>query len=486
MFDKEFYPTPTHVLDLMQIDCTNKIVLEPSAGKGDMVDYLIANQAKQVIAFEKHPDLNKIVATKCIMLGYDFFDCTPEQISHIDLIVMNPPFSNADKHILHAWNVAPEGCEIIALCNYETISNPYYNNRRELNAIIQTYGITSNLGDCFSTNSERKTGVEIGLIKLYKPVINDESKFEGFFFDEDEDELQENGIMAFNEVRALVNRYVGAIRVFDKLDAARNELTYITSELGLGGFSFTVGYDNKITTKEEFSKHLQKISWKYIFDKMNMAKYVTSGVMKDINKFVEEQQNIPFTMKNVYKMFDIIVGTRQNTYNRALEEAIDNFTKHTHENRYNIEGWKTNSGYMLNKKFIVGWCTEPSYRSGISIKTYNSNFDKLLDLTKVICNLVGENYDCIPNIQYASCDKDNHGYYLTKNGLRVANNSKTGYNDNILYYDQFEPNKWYEWGFFEFKVFKKGTMHLKFKDEKVWHLLNQTYGKLKGFSLPDL
>lgn len=456
MFDKEFYPTPAHVLDLMQIDCNNKVVLEPHAGKGDIVDYLIANQAKQVIAFEKHKDLNKIVATKCNVLGYDFFDCTAEQISHINLIVMNPPFSNADKHILHAWNIAPEGCEIIALCNYETISNTYYSNRRELNTVIKTYGVTANLGDCFSA-AERKTGVEIGLLKLYKPVINDDSKFEGFFLDEDEEEPQENGIMAFNEVRALVNRYVGAVKVFDKLDAARNELTYITSELGLGGFSFTMGYDNKITTKEEFSKHLQKISWKYIFDKMNMAKYVTSGVMQDINKFVETQQNIPFTMKNIYKMFEIIIGTRQSTYNRALEEAIDNFTKHTHENRYNVEGWKTNSGYMLNRKFIVGWCSEPNFHGGIGIKSYNRNFEQLLDLTKVICNLVGENYNSINQIENSS-EKRN----------------------------QFTANKWYEWGFFEFKVYKKGTMHLKFKDEKVWHLLNQAYGKLKGFSLPDL
>jgi len=484
MFDKEFYPTPLEVIQSMQIDCNGKIVLEPSAGKGDIVDYLKSNDAKQVIAFEKQKDLHKIVSSKCNVIGYDFFDCTAEQISHINLIVMNPPFLNADKHILHAWKTAPEGCEIIALCNYETIGNSCYSSRKELKSIINNYGVTSNLGDCFSI-AERKTGIEVGLIKLYKPVINDESKFEGFFMDEDEDEPQENGIMPFNEVRALVNRYVGAVKVFDKLDAIKNELTYITSELGIKDFSFTVGYDKKITTKDEFSKHLQKISWKYIFDKMNMQKYVTSGVMKDINNFVETQQNIPFTMKNIYKMFDIIIGTRENTYNRALEEAIDNFTKHTHENRYNIEGWKTNSGYMLNKKFIVGWCTEPNYRGGIGINSYKSNFEKLLDLTKVICNIVGENYNSISSIEYSACDKTDQGY-LTTNGNRVLSRRELNYSENYVNYNSFDANKWYSWGFFEFKVFKKGTMHLKFKDERVWYLLNQSYGKLKGFSLPEI
>ncbi len=39
MFHSEFYPTPLSVLEVMGIDCVNKVVLEPHAGKGDIVDY---------------------------------------------------------------------------------------------------------------------------------------------------------------------------------------------------------------------------------------------------------------------------------------------------------------------------------------------------------------------------------------------------------------------------------------------------------------
>ena len=56
MFDKEFYPTPYEVLELMEIDCNNKIVLEPSAGKGDIIDYLKSRRAKKVYAYEKNND----------------------------------------------------------------------------------------------------------------------------------------------------------------------------------------------------------------------------------------------------------------------------------------------------------------------------------------------------------------------------------------------------------------------------------------------
>ena len=378
MFDKEFFPTPESVLDLMQIDCVNKIVLEPHAGKGNIVDYLINNNAKEVIAIELNKDLKKIVESKCKVIGSDFLECTEEEISHIDLIVMNPPFSNADKHIIHAFEIAPEGCEIISLCNYETISNNYSSSRHRLKALIGSNGLTQNLGDCFS-DAERTTGIDIGLIKLYKPVVSDESKFEGFFIDEEE-ELQQEGIMQYNEVRALVNRYVGAVKVYDRLDAIKKELAYTTKELGLGEISFNVGYKEQIITKDDFAKYIQKVSWKYIFDKMNMQKYVTSGVMKDINKFVETQQNIPFTMKNVYKMFEIIVGTREQTYNRALEEAIDNFTRYTHENRHSVEGWKSNSSYMLSRKFIVNYMVESNWGKTKMTLKYSQHTEKIEDL----------------------------------------------------------------------------------------------------------
>lgn len=453
MFNKEFYPTPISVLDSMQIDCINKIVLEPSAGKGDIVDYLYNNGATEVLAIEINEDLRKIVSSKCNLIGDDFFNCKAEHISHIDLIVMNPPFSNADEHILHAFEIAPEGCEIIALCNYETIDNSYSLKRRKLKGLINANGISQNLGDCFST-AERTTGIDIGLIKLYKPVVSDETKFEGFFMDEEE-ELQQNGIMQYNEIRALVNRYVGAVKIYDRLDEIKKELAYTTKEIGLSEITFNVGYNEQIITKEDFSKHLQKTSWKYIFNKMNMQKYVTSGVMKDINKFVETQQNIPFTMKNVYKMFEIIVGTREQTYNRALEEAIDNFTRYTHENRYSVEGWKSNSSYMLNKKFIVNYMVESYWGKKRMNLKYSQHGDKIDDLIKVLCNITGNNYNDVEKLR--------------------------DFFDNT----EVQTNVWYECGFFVFKCFLKGTMHFKFKDENDWYLLNQAYGKLKGFTLAE-
>jgi len=454
MFNKDFYPTPSHVIDMMGIDCLGKVVLEPSAGKGDIIDWLKSNGSKQVIACELSEDLAKITKTKAKFLKNDFLEVTPEDISHVDMVVMNPPFSCGVKHLLHAWEVSPDGCEIISLINWSNIENQYTRERRILDKIIDDYGANANLGNVFS-DAERETDVEIGLIKLYKPKSNSNNEFEGFFLDEDEVEQQENGIMRFDAVRDVVQRYVYAVGCFEEHLKVAAKMNQLTSLFDVGSFSFHVDYNNELTTKEDFKKALQKSAWKYLFKLMNLDKYVTSGVMKNINKFVETQQNVPFTMKNIYKMFEIIVGTRENTYNAAIVEAIDNFTKHTHENRFAVEGWKTNSGYMLNKKFIVNYMVEYSNYRGHLIDRSSSYSSNISDLMKVLCSMTGTNFDSIP------------------------------WFGKFCYENKPQLNTWYDWGFFEWKGFKKGTVHFKFKDDKVWELLNRKYAKIKGQVLPE-
>ena len=119
---------------------------------------------------------------------------------------MNPPFSCDEKHILHAWNIAPDGCHVISLCNANTIENPTYKVRAELKTIVEAYGTYQNIGNAFS-GSERSTDAQIGLIRMFKPSEQASNEFEGFFLDEDEEEVQENGIMQYDFIRDLVNRY---------------------------------------------------------------------------------------------------------------------------------------------------------------------------------------------------------------------------------------------------------------------------------------
>lgn len=473
MFDREFYPTLEETLEQMQIDCSGAIVYEPQAGKGDIVDYCISHGAKEVIASELNDELRSILNTKCRVIGKDSFDIEAADISHVDQIIMNPPFSNADKHILHMYEIAPEGCEITAICNWETIDCTYTQTRRQLERLVSNYGWSRNIGQQFVA-AERTTQAEIGLIKLFKPVVSDNSGFEGFFMEEDEEEAQADGLMPFNEVRALVQRYVGAMKQFDVMKEALGNLEYNTSALGMSSFSISVGHNDTVTTKEEFGKALQKKSWNHIIDKMGVRSMVTSGMLEDINKFVEIQNNVPFTMKNVYHMINMIIQTRQHNFDKALVKVVDNFTRHTHENRFSVEGWKTNESHMLGKKFIVEHACCRKDGGGIEIGEYyqRTNAGYLNDLVKVLCYLNGEKYD----------GKDSFEYM--RNPTDLIKESR--YSEKMIPSRRFEPNTWYDFHrFFKFKGFKKETLHIVFKDERDWYLLNQRYGQLNGFDLPE-
>ena len=454
MINKDFYPTPLEVINdmIFGLDVYNKEVLEPSAGSGNIVDVL-NDLGANVSACEIEPKLRNILQNKCDLIGDDFLKLTKEDCSHFNFIIMNPPFSADETHIIHAWNVAPSGCEIIALCNNNTLSNTYSRSRKELMSIINNYGQSKNLGNVFS-EAERETDVEIGMVRLFKPMTESDD-FSMFFETEDSDiSSSVEGIMPYNAIRDIVQRVVGAMKIYD---TQMEQAILMNNTIGLIGgmkdISFVMKNEDKQYNRETFRREVQKNAWSWVFRKMNMDKYMTSGVKEQINKFIVQQKNIPFTMKNIYQMIDFIVQTYPNQIDKSIEEVFDKMTTHYHDNRFNVEGWKTNSHYILNEKFIFPSIVNGDY--GTFRVNYGSrSMDLVNDLLRVLCYLNGKDYD--------KCDK---------------------------FYDavkkDYQSNTWYNWEFFEIKFFKKGTMHFKFKNKDVWAVFNQNVARIKGFQLPD-
>jgi hypothetical protein len=393
---------------------------------------------------------------KCRVIAPNFFTVTSSQVSHIDAIVMNPPFSQDEKHILHAYNIAPPGCRITALCNLNTLENKYSSRRRELANIIEEHGYYENLGNCFST-AERKTDVEVALVKITKPGTATKDEFEGFFMEDDPEEAQGNGIISYNVVRDLVNRYVAAVKLFDQQLSIGMKMDALLSGYYGEVLAFICTENGQPKLRNDFKKGLQKAGWEFIFKKMNMDKYATKGLKEDINKFVEQQQNIPFTMRNIYRMLDIVVGTQSQRMDKALLEVFEKLTEHHHDNRYNIEGWKTNSHFLVNRKFIlphICWQDQRWHKGESKIRMgYGENVDFIEDLMKALCYLTGDRYEEFGRLSY-NISRCEHNY-----------------------------GEWFEWGYFRVKAFKKGSMHFEFKDEDLWGKFNQRIAKLKGYPL---
>jgi len=505
MFTSDFYPTPDHVIEMMTIglDLTGKTVLEPSAGSGKIVDFL-KRIGTNVIACELHPELQLIIGQKCRLIKPNFFDLTKEEVSHVDYIIMNPPFSNADKHILHAWEIAPEECQIIALCNIETIKNHFSENRSKLYEIIDKNGGWSSIGNAFD-HADRTTNIEVAMIKVFKPGTG-ESEFAGYFFDmneEQENVVSGTGIMKHNDIREIVNRYVAAVKMFDSVDDASQQINSlinpISNNLGIafGAHSNDHETRNLIITRDVFKKELQKSAWRSIFDKMNMRKYVTSGVMEDINKFVEQQQNVPFTMTNIYKMIEIIFGTHAGRMDRVLVETFDYICSLSADNSEAGEKWKTNSNYKVNRRFIMNRITEIGWSGEMKVR-YSAE-KEIDDIIKALCYMTGKDYDDQISISLwfdypykIKCDGkilmgyDNHN----RNGddwsftNKVNNLKEAGHEVEVIKVEN-RFGEWVDWGFFRVRGYKKGTMHFEFKDENVWMEFNRRVAKIKGWAIPQ-
>lgn len=460
IFNKDFYPTPFEVIQMMGFEPEGKTILEPSAGSGNIIDYCLDFGAARVVACEKSEDLASIAKSKCDQwLGNDFLELNREDVSHIDMIVANPPFSEGVKHVQHMWDIAPAGCEIYTLINHDNL-NQRYGIVGRLNHIIQEHGIVEKLGEVFTT-SERKTNVTVGLIKLFKPASSS-SGFEGFFMDDEHEVNTEHGLIQPNAIRDLVERYVDAVKKFEEFEVLQAEMNSILEPTGVKPLNVSINRKDYNIDHDVFVAELQKTFWKHVFNKMNLDRFFTSQVREKINKFAEQQEKVPFTMKNIYRMAEIIHGTKDGILKEALVEAVDNFTMHTHENRFMVEGWKTNSGYMLNEKFIMGYVRD-SFYSYPSIRYGCHAAERINDLVRVLCNLTGNVYDPMNELRnFFHYEKDEDGNDVYK-----------------------EFGKWYDWQFFEIKMFKKGTLHVKFKDREVWALLNRKYAEIKGQNLPE-
>lgn len=465
LFNRDFYPTPHEVIEQMLSlsDIRGKIILEPSAGSGNIVDFLQKNGAKKVIACEINTKLQAIIAGKCELIASDFLTVTPDMISHIDMIVMNPPFSAEEAHILHAWDVAPEGCEIISLCNSSLLSRNYYERREKIRELIDNNGNSQCLGEVFKT-AERQTSVDVSVIRLYKPRTG-EHEFDDFFDMTEDEEPNTQGIVRYSYVQDIVSKYKDAVELFDTVMEGNNRMNELCNSMGVQPIVFGArkvqdvnSYSSGAITRDMFKKTLQKSLWKHVFEQFHMSKYVTQNVINELNRAIELASDMPFTMKNIYRMAQMLVATHGNRMQQTLVETFEYICSLSAENSTAGEKWKTNSDYMINRRFIVPYLT--SYdkymtRTNCYVSLgYYREYTKIDDIVKALCHITGTNYDNISNIS------------------------------TFVRETRMNWGQWYEWGFFRIRGYKKGTMHFEFIDENVWYKFNQEVASVKGWQLP--
>lgn len=480
MFDEEFYPTPGEVIKKMiepYIEwrdagyarrfnlSKSTVILEPSAGHGDILDYIEKLDLKyEAYCLEINLESQAILRDKKYsIIGSDFLS---EKIPYyFNLILMNPPFSNGVDHLLHAWEILPEG-DICCLLNASTILNPRSAKRELLKSIIDEHGSFELLGNCFK-ESQRETGVEVALVRLKKPIKKDT----GFNFDyeavkvekleQKEEESPERLLAIPDALQTLEDQYNKVLQLARDFVLTASKMDFYGKGISLRS-PFNILNDiggEKEDKYNRFIKDFTMSAWDSLFSRFGFERYMAGKVKRDFRQICEERGAALFNKESIRSLLKDLIMNRETIFKECLLDVTENLTKYDIKNKEAVEGWKTNDAYKINKRVIIPYCIQYDDCLGFQ-HGYGYNSDLLRDLDSVLCQLSNKSIDKIIQIDRALTDK-------------FAENRKGG-------------DCRCESTFFKIKFFKKQTIHLEFIDEELRQDLNIKMAEYRGWELPEI
>lgn len=487
MFNPDFYPTPQETIDLMLAPLSETYdyqwsgnqrykreepikylknrfkILEPSAGKGDILDYLVSDYSvkkEEICCIEIEPELRSILNDKGYkVIESDFLKYSEPYL--FSLIVMNPPFSKGVSHLIKAWEVL-NGGDVVCLLNAETIRNPYTAERQFLLKLIEEHGRFEFVGNVFK-DAERTTNVECVIVWLHK---NDEEgiKFSDRDFDHDEkaenSEYAESPLASASMIEALVDQYNQASRLLVEIDSAKAKYDFYVSDV-------LRHFDKR--QKGDLNKAIDELKlgfWQYVFDKTGVGRATTSNFVKDFQKFMQNTSNLAFTVDNIMAVLEHFVLNSNSIMQDCINSVFDTATAYHEKNSVHPkgEGWKTNKSWKIASKVIIprGLHYDTKWHT-FAIDRYGEGaFYK--DIDKILCFLSGKKIDKIVDLHTTidkRCDMLNgHDEYKGK---------------RERYDKEFETE------FFRVRFFKKGTVHLIFKDVELLGVFNRAAAEGKNW-----
>jgi len=495
MFNSDFYPTPRALASkmLQGLDVRNKYVLEPSAGKGDLAlatygaaaVHLIECEPELCAILEKYSDqtaTNRERKKGWRLIANDFLSFAPS--CDYDVILMNPPFSSGAAHFIHAWNIA-DGTHIRCLLNAETLRNPHTQERENLAAIIAQYdGTVEYISNAFA-DAERRTNVEIALISIFKPAkarlnLNDLFSGERTKTDSIGDDLQHTEIATPSYIKNSVAAFAQAKDALKDVFKAIARFNYHAAGCGANKNHNHDKYHKQLFEHiqngktEDYNLAVEEMTanaWTDFFRRPNYRKMITSGVQDAFEKERIRRGTMAFNEANLHNFVDTLIGTRGLVMQKAIDDSFDFLTTYNEKNVVHKEGWKTNSHYKVNIKCIVPALHKIDKYGYTGFDYYCSTriagiFD---DLDRALCFIIGTPFEKMQGrtINQAVSSIIDEG--------RTADNKPMPADYKTIYERPHESH------FFTLRLYKKGTMHLQFKDESLWARFNQAAAEGKNW-----
>lgn len=443
----QFYPTPFDLVIRLIAGYRHYrgICLEPHAGRGDIADRLRDYGNLKVMCCELSEDLRRILLDKGHnVIGSDFLALVaPYQF---DLIVMNPPFRHAAKHILHAWSMLAPGGELAAILPQTAIGKTE-GDYLELNLLIDTAGKVEEVGTAFS-KAERVTNVPCVIVRLIKPNQEKFEPFSNFKPAEDapEPEPEIRDLPASRDlIRAIVEQYNAAMRALRVAHNADVEFRRLVPDS-----VFHWKDQPKLTERIE---NVKEAFWSLIFQRTRIGELTTSSYRQ---KFMEKQallSRMEFSERTIYEVLHTFMESRNIILNECVLDLFKQITYYSRDNAIEDQRWATNKGWKINPKIIVPGALDVWF----DWKLVSRKEDFLNDLDKVL-----------------SMFGNDKGVCTAKEVREVLDHIRQG---QTHYQQKFETSN------FSFRVFKKGTIHLWFKDLKTLEMINKYAAERNMFIL---
>lgn len=496
-YNKDFYPTPGNIIDKMTagLDFTFiHSILEPSAGNGNIVEYLkkleertnkygYKKMSLDIDCIEADQNLQHILKGNNNRVVYNDF-LTYDTMKEYDLIIMNPPFSSGCKHLLKALQVQQRnGGAIVCLLNAETIKNQCTNDRITLARLLEEYNADIQYIQEAFTDAERKTSVDIALIKVQLPevekhsfILNDlqKAKTEREYTETESTYLAENDFL-----KTIVKQYEMEIEAGKKLIKEYYAMqSFILAEFGkdketgetiqTGGCILSLDLSSNrdkyhnVLSVNGFIEEVRKKYWKALFNNPKFTGQLTSNLRTEYNNKIEELKHYDFSIYNIYQIKidmtkNVVKGVEDTII--ALFEELSNKYHYYDEMSKNIHyynGWKTNKAYIINKKVIIplsGW-EDLCYSWGGFKPTNNNVVSKLQDIEKCFNYLDG--------------------------GLTEA----VDLEESLKFAEEYGETKDIQLKYFTVTFYKKGTCHIRFTNDELLKKFNIFGSQHKGWLPP--
>lgn len=478
----EFYPTPNNLIYKMfegikWHTLRGKSILEPSAGKGDIVEKIkfwiqqddTYNKNPDIDAIEINPELQSVLRGKGIRVVSDDF-LKYRTFKHYQLIVMNPPFSNGWKHLRKALDMQQRGGDIICILNANTIKKPDTIDKALLLSDLQKYDAQIEyLGNEF-TKAYRSTDVEIALIKVSIPPIENEpsiiiENLRKARMEDEADKKQPNEMTESDFVKQIVSQYefeanAGVQLIREYKSVAPYISTSFDSKNPILELKVS-GYENQRAEVSEnnYLKNLRSKYWTQLFNSKQFSNKFTSNLLKKISEEVRSMQDYDFSEYNINHLRVQMMNSVTDMAEKTILDLFDELSHKHHwydemsNNVHYYNGWKTNKSYIVNQKVILPWNIRDTYDSN-RLCRYSYGVEKLLDLEKTLQYLDGKQSDS------------------TEISQIIETILKTGQTANI------------ECKYFRFTTYKKGTLHVTFTDTDLLKKFNLFGSQKRGWLPP--